>query len=608
MFWLRLEGQAGTAIALPRRAEAGNLYESLPEIPGSAMRGAFSGQYIHQHGNPKDSGEKVFEQWFENQAIRFGPLRPLPDDKLPCELDAAPIFPVPRSASSCKYDGGFAKEHGVFDALLTQLERDETPSSDLKSRKLRQCPKCQAPLEPLDNAWLIAKWGGSLDGGSALDYDPVVRLNTHVGIGPAVGKDANIADEGRLFSLQHFPAGTRFRGWIAVGAGTVEEALEKFGLQDGTATLRVGRRRHSYGALNVSVMESNTQSPWTNSHGALATRWHQFQKYLSCEKRLKERIQKRLPDNFEEFYIFSLSCLTDLILLDDFLRPCRAITAAQVARWLNLPWSKDETSVWCLNLRTGARLIAGWNAAHRLPKENDAAIEKGSVFLFAIQKNALEETALLEKLANLENCGVGWRRSEGFGQIVVCDPFHLQEELEFSESDDKKFKRKTVNLKLPCLKPSPPEAKEEPLADFDEAVLDFLEDNKKALHANRHSLTKTQLNSLRERTRRYEISARLSQEAKETPKTRQQRLAEFLKGLEEKSKTEGWKVEVKINKKQKKLAQALIELFKLTNGASWEEIRRRVNDFVRGALIITSSEELPKLKAKFSKGKEEKDE
>jgi len=74
MFWLRLEGQAETAIALPRRAEAGNLYESLPEIPGSAMRGAFSGQYIHQHGNPKDSGEKVFEQWFENPAIRFGPL------------------------------------------------------------------------------------------------------------------------------------------------------------------------------------------------------------------------------------------------------------------------------------------------------------------------------------------------------------------------------------------------------------------------------------------------------------------------------------------------------------------------------------------------------
>ena len=192
--------------------------------------------------------------------------------------------------------------------------------------------------------------------------------------------------EGRLFSLQHFPAGTRFRGWIAVGAGTVEEALEKFGLQDGTVTLRVGRRRHSYGALNVCVKETfecqNTQSFWDNSHGALETRWQKFQEYqeyLSPDS--KERIQKKLPNSFGEFYLFSLSCLTDLILLDDFLRPCRTITATQVARWLDFDCSRDKLSVRRLNLRTGTRLIAGWNAAHRLPKENDIAIEKGSVFL-----------------------------------------------------------------------------------------------------------------------------------------------------------------------------------------------------------------------------------
>ena len=603
MFWLCLEGQSETAIALPRRAEAGNLYESLPEIPGSAMRGAFAGRDIHQYGPPKDSGEKIFLQWFENPEIRFGPLRPLPDDKLPCEFKVAPIFPVPRSASSCKYNDGFAEKHGVFDALLTQLEWDDKPSNNTESRKLRQCPECQAKLEPLDNTWLIAKWDSSLDNGSALDYDPVVQLNTHVGIGPAVGEDANIADEGRLFSIQHFPAGTRFRGWIALGANAADEALDKFGLQGKGVTLRVGRRRHSYGALNVWVAETpefnNTQSPWTISHGTLEKRWQKFQKYLSCEKHLKVRIQELLPDNFEEFYIFSLSCLTDLILLDDFLRPCRAITASQVARWLDFDCSKDKQSVRRLNLRTGTRLIAGWNAAHRLPKENDAAIEKGSVFLFAIQKNDLEETALLEKLANLENGGVGWRRSEGFGQILVCDPFHLQ-------SYDDKFDRKDVKLKPPCLEPKTTKAKEEPFAEFDEEVLDFLENNKKALHDKRQSLTKTQLNSLRERARRYELSDRLSREGEETQKAPQQRLETFLKGLDRKSKTEGWKVEVKINEERKKLTQALIVLFKLTDGASWEETRRRVNDFVRGMLLITSSEKPPKLKAQFPKGEEEK--
>ena len=598
MFWLCLEGQSETAIALPRRAEAGNLYESLPEIPGSAMRGAFAGRYIHQHGKPKDTGGKVFEQLFENPTVRFGPLRPLPDDKLPDEFDTVPIFPVPRSARSCKYDGGFDEKH----ALLAQLERDETSSSDSKSRKLSRCPECQAPLEPLDSTWLIAKWDSSLDGGSARDYDPVVRLNTHVGIGPAVGEDANVADEGRLFSLQHFPAGTRFRGWIAIGAGTTNEALQKFGFKNKAVTLRVGRRRHSYGALNVSVEVSNTQSPWVNSHGALETRWQKSQESLSgLSPDLKEQIQCRLPENFGEFYLFSLSCLTELILLDDFLRPCRSITAAQIARWLGLHWSKEKPSVWRLGLLTGTRLIAGWNAAHRLPKENDAAIVKGSVFLFAIQKNVPEETTLLEKLANLENGGVGWRRSEGFGQILVCDPFHLP-------SDNEKFKRKTVNLKPPCRKSLTPKAKEEPLTEFDEAVLDFLEDNKKTLHDSRKSLTKTQLNSLRERVRRYEYEhkAKLSLKSEGKQETPLQRLEKYLKGLEEKSKTEGWKAEVKINEKRKKLTQALIELFELTNGASWEKTRRRVNDFVRGALLITSSEKPPKLRAQFPKREEEK--
>ena len=52
MIWLCLEGRAETPIALPRRSEAGNLYESLPEVPGTAMRGAFAGKYIRRQGWP----------------------------------------------------------------------------------------------------------------------------------------------------------------------------------------------------------------------------------------------------------------------------------------------------------------------------------------------------------------------------------------------------------------------------------------------------------------------------------------------------------------------------------------------------------------------------
>jgi len=594
MTWLCLEGIAETPIALPRCAEAGNFYESLPEVPGTAMRGALAGRYIRGQGwvdrVPENKEGEIFEKWFENHMIRFGPLRPLPDD-LPEEITAV-TFPVPRSARSCKYEGGIEDKHGVFDSLLFQARASNEPIDEKK----RKCPLCQAPLEPLDTIWLVANWDDNLDSGSGIDYDPDYRISTHVGIGPAVGETANLSEEGRLFSLQHFPAGTRFRGWIAVGDSDMnlsQLGFDKIG-EEHSIILRVGRRSKSLGALKVWISAKSEQSPWEQSHKSVEKRFDNFQTAKDDVKKAKS-----FPFIEEEFVIFSLTFLTDTILFDDFLRPCRSITAYQIAERLGL----NKSSVCRSGVYTGTRLIAGWNAAHRLPKENDIAIVAGSVFLFAVRKKDLEEKEinLLQRLIDMENKGIGWRRSEGFGQVLVCDPFHLQTKRDFipmGKTEEEKCSRDAVKLNPISGEKKIKSEREEPLVPFDSNVLNFLEQNAEILHDNRNQVTKTQLNSITDRVLRYHQF--VTEEG-----SRKKHLKKYLEHAQEKSKSSCWTVGMKDGKK---LAESLINLFGLKDETPWEDVRRRADDFVRGALVIVSSEKPPKLSSKFSFTKEETNE
>ena len=567
--WLRLEGIAETPISLPRRAEAGNLYEALPEITGTAMRGSFAKRYMYQQGwdsssVPKDSEGTIFEALFENFRVRYGPLRPLPNG-FPSSKPLTPM-PIPRSARSCKYNDGFADEHGVIDGLLFQASGD----MDNIKEEMRKCPVCSAPLEALEKEWMIAEWNEDLSGGVALDYDPEFHLSTHVGMGPAGLVDADLSDEGRLFSLQHFPAGTTFRGWIAIGDPMVD--MRTLGLSDvgeeHAMILRVGRRSKSYGGLKVWISNKSPRPPWEGSHNSLNKRFSEFQT-------TKEEIKSEKLSG--DYSLLALTCLTDLILLDRFLRPCRSITACQIADYLCV----DYTAVKQISSLTATRVIGGWNAAHRLPKENDCAIVAGSVFLFAVYKDSLGENELAQRLTELENSGIGWRRSEGFGQVLICDPFHIQAEKRFQRLNGEEWHRPAVKLNKLCFA-----KKEEQLTVTDELVWNFLKTNMGTFHKNRRTLTKTQLNGLLDHTQRYHRGC-------ESDESRRENLRTFLERALKRSKPGCWDLEVKgISEGKKPLAKVLIELLGLEKAACWETVRTHVGQFVKGAVAIVSLEDI----------------
>ena len=59
----------------------------------------------------------------------------------------------------------------------------------------------------------------------------------------------------------------------------------------------------------------------------------------------------------------------------------------------------------------------------RLMKDIELVTNRGGVYLFSVDKG--REKLWIDKLKELELKGVGERTSEGFGQVQVCNEFHL---------------------------------------------------------------------------------------------------------------------------------------------------------------------------------------
>jgi CRISPR-associated protein Csx10 len=59
--------------------------------------------------------------------------------------------------------------------------------------------------------------------------------------------------------------------------------------------------------------------------------------------------------------------------------------------------------------------VSGWQTAWKLPKEVLLASRMGGLYAFSM-------------LGRLESAGIGEMREDGYGQITICDQFHLEVE------------------------------------------------------------------------------------------------------------------------------------------------------------------------------------
>ena len=241
----------------------------------------------------------------------------------------------------------------------------------------------------------------------------------------AMDSHLGAAKGGALYTVQAVNENQAFSGFLELDsslAKLVKEAL------DG-ARLRLGSdRTRGLGDVRVTSL-----IPVEEAHLRLRKpvedRLAAFTESLEEAGGLEPAMRREAGLEGEDWLVFPLTLYSGAVVTDEYLRHQTYLDAGAL-RMAARCWP-DSGPRWPDDLRlvrafTSTSLRAGWNSAHGLPKPRDLVIDRGAVFVFAAPED--ERDTIVSCLQQLERSGVGQRRDEGFGQIIVCHPFHLQKE------------------------------------------------------------------------------------------------------------------------------------------------------------------------------------
>jgi hypothetical protein len=385
-----------------RRERQSSRSEGARFISGTLLRGAFAQAYLQRSGRPDATFQRLF---LEENACRFGPLDP-----------ADRVFPL--TAFSCKRRPGFQEDgkHGVVDRLISLLQSrlERIPS------RSERCPSCGQDLKAYSGFWSLAPTGQPTE--------PKRLWRRTVAVHVGIDRLTQTAAESVLFHLpvlepQPSPRGEEatLHGWIEAEEDVVSTLREL--LADADHILRIGHARtRGYGRVQVTIGE---EIP-----AALAD----FDAFS------RKMLAQMAPDwvSSGRYFLFTLSLPTGAILVDDLLR--YTLDPAGMVRWLPPLPPPDPTvgvfdgprkefaggRLWCVAAVAHHERLRGWNVAHGLPRQDEWLVSRGSVYAYLYEGDEGGQAALQAQLRELQKHGLGARRNEGFGQVIIDDDFHLR--------------------------------------------------------------------------------------------------------------------------------------------------------------------------------------
>lgn len=356
----------------------GNVQESLDFIRGTLMRGSLAGIWIK-----KKKADNDFKEIFTGDKVAF------------CNLYFEGANPIPFSALTCKYYRGFKGDsnkhgvkHGVIDILLSLIRENE--SNVHISDEFQHChfpgvgTRCLAPMK---------KYRGYYSKDISLGYFYTVNAKKRLVYHTAISHLSETALEKTLYSQEVVESEQTFTGDIWVYDDALLVKLNDF-IKTHTFISIGSDKSTGLGSFEVSLPEIVE---------------------ISDIQKLKERISifnRKLSINNGKTY-FCVTLLSDVIITDKYLRYKSFI-------------EPDDMNINDSELILGIAEsipVQGWNSMAKIPKEDMVAIEKGSVFVFSTKK--LDD--ILDRLHDAEVSGIGKRRGEGFGRLIVCDPFHFRD-------------------------------------------------------------------------------------------------------------------------------------------------------------------------------------
>ena len=380
---------------------------SVRSVTGTAVRGALAVLYLQHHGNADDTFNRLF---LNETSCRFGPLDPGPRH-----------FPL--TAASCKREG---IKHALVDQLWYRIAQHYMAGlvEERAESTWRQCKQCSADLKGHDGFWEERE-----DGLCEMNNDRQ-HVAAHVGI----DRHTATAAESILYMLEStLPSDEKkdLYGWILADDQALK-ALKKL-LESEDYRISVGHHRtRGYGDIHIQLDEVvegvDLQSDMEN--------WERWSQELIAFLRSPPL---SVPGVNPDHFYFSLSFPTGAIFVDKFLR--YSLDPAAMLSWLspmssvedafpieNRPvheFSSGGTMQWIASVTKHERL-GGWNAAHGLPRQDEWGVARGSVYVYCFHGATKEREVLIQHLSTLSRDGVGLRRNEGFGTVVISDNFHRQ--------------------------------------------------------------------------------------------------------------------------------------------------------------------------------------
>lgn len=375
------------------RKPTGQVIEALQHISGGLLRGAVANAWLaaSEDGQP----DADFKQLFLGE--RVGIFRNCyPGSNV-----------LPATAIGCKDFDGFLAEndpekHGIFDTLFQRLAAEKVDWLLYDPK----CPHCG------DNGRVEAQSGFY----TRSDNRYVKRtLNTRLLTRVAINRQRKVAADALLYNLNAVDPlvikssgdseNIRLHGSARVPSSLVSQVADT--LQKRVQRLGGGSSR-GLGRVHIAVQRcDDTNTLEQRIHGfneALKTVWESYSRRPNVEM-----------DPFEGTY-FSINLQSDAILEENW-RKSMVLTASMLKATADC-----NVDVSLIRSFASYDYVSGWNAAWGLPKGIDLITRIGSVFVFHTSKI----DAWIPALRTLEKIGIGSRREEGFGQILICDPFHLR--------------------------------------------------------------------------------------------------------------------------------------------------------------------------------------
>jgi CRISPR-associated protein Csx10 len=399
----RIEARLESPLVI-RRERQSQRSEGAQFISGTLVRGAFAQLYLQRHGQ----ADALFNRLFlDEEACRFGPLDP-----------AARVFPL--TAVSCKRQSGFGKDrHGVFDRLAASV--GARLAGRLPPHRRCGVARCGEELKAHTGFW---DWKNGTPSEPRRTWRR--SMAAHVGI----DRHTHTAAESVFFTLPALEpepcrdsdqATPGLHGWLAAETDAIE-ALQKL-LADEDHILRIGHARtRGYGRVGIDIRDCLPEPE---------------QDCLGWSKTLLASTTRPLLDP-DRYFLFSLSLPTGAVLVDELLR--YTLDPAGMVPWLpplpppdpavrtldTPPKPFEGGRLWCVTAVAHHDRLRGWNVAHGLPRQDEWLVSRGSVFVYLHEGDEASRAALLQRLRDLQARGLGARRNEGFGQVVVGDDFHTR--------------------------------------------------------------------------------------------------------------------------------------------------------------------------------------